>query len=240
MFPYDIDVYQWEYEQFQWDVHILIEGTLSAGIQFLNDGSKTEFEKLDQWMKKPISDEYHEHLVAKHVDVLATNDAQARFLRNMALVALVSRLTHSLHKMARSAVFVQRKEEYDAEDEFKELWREYSERFGIDFMKNASRIAFTDRIRVVRNWIVHNGGEAYKLKPFGKVKLNGLQSGWLKGNFSREYPEYVRGEGMNAEINVSQDLLNKKIEASIELVGWLAGELRKRELARMKRTIGTQ
>ena len=35
-------------------------------------------------------------------------------------------------------------------------------------------------------------------------------------------------------MNVSQELLDKNIKASSELVGWLAGELRKRELASMK------
>jgi len=40
------------------DVHILIEGTLSASIQFLNGGAKTELAKIEQWMKKPASDEY--------------------------------------------------------------------------------------------------------------------------------------------------------------------------------------
>jgi hypothetical protein len=41
----------------------------------------------------------------------------------------------------------------------------------------------------------------------------------------------VQGTGIGAEVSVSQELLDKNIKASIELVGWLAGELRTRELA---------
>lgn len=99
----DFDTYEGEYEQFQWDVHILIKGTLHASFRFLDSEVKTELAKIEEWMKKPASDEYQQHMVDEHVDVLATNAAQERFLRNMALVALASRLTHSLRTMARSA-----------------------------------------------------------------------------------------------------------------------------------------
>jgi hypothetical protein len=244
----DIDVYQWEYEQFQWDVHILIEGTLSASIQFLNGGAKADLAKLEQRMKKPASDEYHQHLVDEHVGVLATGDAQERFLRNMALVALASRLTHSLHKMARSAeAFNERKKGYKPKkgykkrgmSEFEGLWAEYNERFNIDLIEeHASRVAFVEPLRKVRNQIVHDGSEANTLKRLDEAGLNGDDSGWLDLEFSRKYPEYVHGGGMSAEVNVSQDLLDKNIEASIELVGWLAGELRRRELANMKDITG--
>jgi hypothetical protein len=235
----DIDVYQWEYEQFQWDVHILIEGTLSASIQFLNGGAKTELAKIEEWMKKPASDEYQQHLVDEHVDVLATGGAQERFLRNMALVALASRLTHSLKKMARSAMFTPQKKEYAKEtrSEFLKLWTEYKERFGIDFFdEHASRIAFIKPMQKVRNQIVHDGGEANTLKSFDEAELNGDDSGYLDMRFSEKYPEYVQGEGINAEVSVTQELLDKNIDASIELVAWLARELRRRELASMKDT----
>jgi hypothetical protein len=55
--------------------------------------------------------------------------------------------------------------------------------------------------------------------------------GLLTTDFSKRYPEYVWGTGMNAEVSVTQELLDKNIKASIELVGWLAGELRSKELA---------
>jgi hypothetical protein len=240
----EIDVYQFEYEQFQRDVHILIAGTLSAAIQFLHDEAKTELAKIENWLKKPTSDEYQEHLVDEHVDVLATNDTQERFLRNMALVALASRLTHSLHNMARSAeAFSERKKGYRPKkgyqkrgmSEFAGLWAEYKERFGIDLIdEHASRVAFVEPLREVRNQIVHDGGEANTLKRLDESEINGDESGWLDLDFSRKYPQYVQGEGIGAEVNVSQELLDKNIEASIELVGWLAGELRRREVASTK------
>jgi hypothetical protein len=75
----DIDSYEDEYEQFQWDVHILIEGTLRAAIRYLDTEAKDEMGKLEEWMKKPISDEAHEHLVDERVDVMARNYDQERF-----------------------------------------------------------------------------------------------------------------------------------------------------------------
>jgi hypothetical protein len=109
----DIDLYRDEYQLFLWDVNILIINALRAGIQYLAGGAQTELAKIDEWMNKPASDEYQEHLVDERVDVLETNRMQERFLRNMSLVALSSRLTHSLRKMAKSAeVFSPRKKRY--------------------------------------------------------------------------------------------------------------------------------
>jgi len=58
----NFDIYDGEYEQFQWDVHIPIKGTLHAGIWFLDSEAKTELAKIEDWMKKPASDEYRHHL----------------------------------------------------------------------------------------------------------------------------------------------------------------------------------
>jgi len=122
--------------------------------------------------------------------------------------------------------------------EFTRLWVEYKERFGIDFDGNASKIAFVETLREVRNQIVHDGSEANTLEPLDEADASGDDSGWLDMWFSGKYPEYVDGEGMGAEVSVSQELLDKNIEASIELVAWLAGELRRRELSSIKNTKG--
>jgi hypothetical protein len=231
---FSIDWYDDEYKQFQWDVHILIEGTLHAGIRYLDTESREELGKLEEWMKKPIGNEAHEHLVDEHVDVLSRNYDQERFLRNMALVALATRLTHSLPQMARSAeTFSPRKKRYGKgnQSEFNRLWLEYAERFNIDFNLNADRIAFVEPMRVVRNQIVHDGAEANTLKPFDEITLNNGKLEYLDKRFSESYPEYVSGEEMSAEVNVSEELLEKNINAAIELVGWLAAELRRQELA---------
>src|ERR1700739_2614584 len=154
-------------------------------------------------MKKPASDEWQEHLVDEHVDVLATNAAQQRFLRNMALVGLASRLTHALRAMAKAAeTFNSRKKRYGQKDmsEFTRLWVEYKERFGIDFDAHASRIAFIEPLREVRNQIVHDGGEANTIKPLDEIEDPGRDSDILDVWFSAKYPEYVRGMGIGAEV----------------------------------------
>jgi hypothetical protein len=237
----DIDMFEWEYSQFQWDVHILIEGTLEASIRYLDTEAKTELEKIEEAMKKPFDDEYQEHLVDEHVDVLATNSGQERFLRNMALVALASRLAHALREMARTAeLFSKRREgRYGSrnDSEFERLWAEYFERFGSD-VKNSGRAAFVKSMVEVRNQIVHAGGEANVWKPLDKIDWNTGEEGYLRTDFSKQYPEYVSGTGMSAEVSVSEELLDKNIKASIELVGWLAEELRRKELESMKSKSG--
>ena len=54
------------------------------------------------------------------------------------------------------------------------------------------------------------GGEANTLKRLDESEINGDESGWLDMDFSRKYAEYVQGDRINAEVNVSQDLLDKK------------------------------
>src|SRR5271157_5773413 len=184
-----MDFYRHEYDQFQWDVHILIEGTLDASIRYLGTQTKTELAKLEAVMQNALDDEFHQHLVDEHGVVQARNSNQEQFLRNMALVALTSRLTHALRKMARSAEsFSERKKRYGGEgSEFDQLWREYTDRFGIDFKANAGRIAFVETLREVRNQIVHEGAEANTVKPLHKMDLNSGDAGYLDMWFSEKY-----------------------------------------------------
>jgi hypothetical protein len=229
----DHDRFADECWSFQWDVHILIAGTLDASTAYLDINADKELAKIEEWIEKPTSAEYQEHLVDQHVEVLARNAEQLRFLRNMALVALASRLTHSLRTMARLAeTFSPWKKSYGQGhmSEFSRLWAEYRERFGIDPDALAARIGFVEPMREVRNQIVHEGSEANTLKPFAQIDMTGDDSGWLDMAFSMKYPENVDGAGMGAEVSVSPELLNKNIKAAIGLVLWLAGELR-RELA---------
>ena len=232
---------KWSTRNFKWDVHILIEGTLEASIRYLDTEARTELGRIEEAIKKPLDDEYREHLVDEHVDVLATNSGQERFLRNMALVALASRLAHALRAMARSAELFSKRREgrygTNKASEFERLWAEYFERFGIN-VENSGRIAFVKSMVEVRNQIVHAGGEANTWKPLDKIDWNTGDEGYLKTDFSKQYPEYVSGTGTSAEVSVSEELLDQNIKASIELVGWLAGELRSKELARTKNNSG--
>ena len=121
----DFDMYEMEYSQFQWDVHILIEGTLEASIRYLDTESATELTKIEEALKKNhFDDEYQEHLVDEHVDVMATMGGQERFLRNMALVALVSRLSHAVREMAQVGLFGKPQGPYGKKNdsEFQRLW----------------------------------------------------------------------------------------------------------------------
>lgn len=238
----NMDFYRAEYVQFQRDVHLLIEGTLDASTRYLQAEAKAELAKIDKAMQESLDDEYYRHLEDEHGVVEARNSSQEQFLRNMALVALASRLTHALRKMARSAQsFSDRKKRYGGEgSEFDQLWREYTNRFGIDFKTNADRIAFVETMREVRNRIVHAGAEANTLKPLNESDLNSGDAGHLDMGFSKKYPEYVSGTGFDAEVSVSEKQLEEHIKASVDLVGWLAGELRTRELASIGRTSDPQ
>jgi hypothetical protein len=236
---FDMNLYQNEYDQFQWDVHILILGTLQASLRHLEGEAKTELATIAEVMKKPVDDEYYQHLEDEHVDVLDTNSSQERFLRNVALVALASRLTHALRNLARSAEsFSKRKKRYGHKgmSEFDRLWLEYTDRFEIDFISDANRIAFVDTMREVRNQIVHDGAEANTVKPFDEIDLNSGDAGYLEMWFSEKYPQYVFGSGSSAEVSISQKQLEEHIKSSVALVGWLAGELRTRELASIGKT----
>lgn len=236
------DQYGDEYEQFQRDVHILIEGTLDAALKYLDSEASQNLTSIERMMENAQSD-YHEHLTDEHVDAQMQNASQETFLRNMALVALTSRLTHSLRKMARVAeTFSPQAKSYGKSDmsEFERLWLEYRERFGIDFEANAARIAFVKALQKVRNQIVHEGGEANTFKPISQLDPDGGDAGLLDLRFSEKYPQYVCGEDRDAEVSVSEALLEENIEAAINLVGWLAAELRRMELASIQNTSGVQ
>lgn len=241
---FSLDFYESEYQQFQRDVHILIEGTLDASIEYLSTRVKSDLAQIEGALKKAYDDDHQQHLVDEHVDVLETISSQERFLRNIALVALASRLTHALHNMARSAEsFSPRKKRYGKkhDGEFVQLWAEYQERFGIDLSgEHKGRIAFTETMRDVRNMIVHNGGEANKHKFMDDIILDKGEAGLLDISFSEEYPAFVSGSGIGAEVSVSEEQLQSIIEASVNLVGWLARELRARELASLKKSTGMQ
>lgn len=152
----------------------------------------------------------------------------------MALVALSSRLTHALRNMTKSAeLFSPRKTRYGNKSmgEYRCLWLEYAERFGIDFNSNANRIEFVETMRVVRNQIVHDGAEANTFKFNDQINWENGVLDFLDCSFSEKYPEYVSGN----DVSVSQEKLDEAIKSSVELVGWLAEELRKRELSSIRK-----
>jgi hypothetical protein len=234
-----VDFYRNEYEQFQRDVYLLIEGTLNASKKYLDGECQTELAKVKAVMDKTSDPEHHYYIEQEYGDVLMTNITQERFLRNMALVALASRLTHAHRNMSKSAEsFSPRTKEHKKRykktnlSEFKRLWLEYSERFGIDFTVHRERIAFVDVMNDVRNQIVHEGADAQTFKFLYDLDANDENPKYMDTSFADKYPGYVSEDG--SEVNVSEQQLKDAIDASLRLVEWLASELRTRELAHIK------
>ncbi len=223
-----------EAANFEADVNLLIRSTLHAALAHLSGTERSELAAIKEALDRATDDEVQHYLVEEHVDVLATGRSQERFIRNMALVALASRLTHVLRKMARLAEhFVPRKKRYGSrsDGEFKQLWMEYADRFGIDFIANASHIAFVEPMRSVRNQVVHDGAEANAWSESTSESLRQGREPTLDTRFSDAYPEFVHGDGWDAEVVISQAQLDAMCDASIALVRWLAKELDAKDCA---------
>ncbi|MDA1349728.1 MAG: hypothetical protein O3A47_12830 [Chloroflexi bacterium] len=128
-----IEIYPLEADSFEADVRVLIQNTLRAALDQLSGAAQAELTAIETTLKKTTDDEAQEHLVDEHVDVLAQELSQQRFLRNMALIALASRLTHALRRMARTAEHFRprTKRAYgrSSDSEFEQLWKEYTDRF---------------------------------------------------------------------------------------------------------------
>ncbi len=54
----------------------------------------------------------------------------------------------------------------------------------------------------------------------------------LDTSYSKDYPQFVQGDGMDAEVRLSQEQLDEMCKAAIVLVRWVAGELDARDAAR--------
>jgi hypothetical protein len=163
-----IDQFHSEYLSFEKEIHILILGTLGAA----NKRLEVEFDEDTAKITAGL-DESTIRGSERLTDDLTELDwflhDQQRFLLNMAVVGLASRLTHALRQMARAAeTFSPRKKRYgsDGKDnsEFGRLWVEFRERFAIDVKADPNRVAFIEPLREVRNQIVHDG-KACRLIP---------------------------------------------------------------------------
>jgi hypothetical protein len=231
----EIDSYDDEFEQFQWDVYMLIENTRRASALHLGAKVDTDLADIKAAIEKSHDSEAQQYLVDEHVDVLQTYSRQGQFLRNMALVALSSRLTHALRNMTKSASFAPRKKEgygHRGMSEYRRLWMEYTERFGIDFTVNADRIAFIEPMREVRNQIVHEGAEAETYKFQEDIDWNEGVLAFMDDSFAKKHPQYVS----DGDVAVTEEQLTEAVKAAVDLVGWLAKELRAQEISSIKKT----
>lgn len=225
------DSYHHEFDKFQQDAYTLILWPLSAAISHLKQEAEAEDQKLEPKLSlsKGEDGEHYAELQQRNWQYF---EDQERFLRNMALVGLLSRLIHTLRHMAHTSESIKpRKGSYPGTGELAQLWTEFTQRFGLDFSHHQETISYLDRLRLVRNQIVHDGGEANKMKPLGESKI--LPDGtfdMLDTKFSDKFPEFVRGSDFSAEVEVSEQQLDLGIERSIEMVKWISEQLRAKEL----------
>ena len=226
---FDWDSYESEAGGFERDVYMLILTGLDAGIKLLTAETQSEDDKLMVHLTK-ANGGAAEHLAQEQADMWIQLSQQEAFLRNMALVALLSRLTHALLSMLRSAETWAPRDShgYEGNDEFKKIWAEFRARFNINF--GARYIQWVDPYRRARNRIVHNGGEANPMKPFDEIDINGGDEGMYDLSFSKKYCAFVHGSGFSAEVVVTEKLLEHAVKCAIRLVKHAAEDLRRLEL----------
>jgi hypothetical protein len=227
---YDWDSFQIEAERLQQDVHMLILVTLDAGNQHLRQEVDKNNEKIEQYSVS-ANGEAAERLAEDQASLWVQLEEQQVFLRNQALVALISRLTHSLRKMLRSAESWSPRDPngYEGRDEFKTIWMELRKRF--DLSLGPRYIQWVEPYRRARNRIVHNGGEANVERHFSEIDPEAdFDEGFYDTTFSRECRVFVSGTGSTAQVNVTEKLLDHAVEKSIQLVQYVAEQLRAKEL----------
>jgi hypothetical protein len=231
--PYDF--FRVEAESFERDVHILILGTLHASTTYLNEEAKREEVELLKHLETATG-HAAERISERHAELWSGVAEQERFQRNMALVALLTRLTHAFRQVSRSAElwsvrdpagYGERKD-----DEFKKLWAEYRARFDIDF--GARHIQFVEPLRNARNMIVHNGGDAVRVLPLSEIDPSKEEGGLYDMSFVKNYPQFVTGNGTWAEVTISEQQLTLAIESSVRLVKYAAEGLQEREAEKAK------
>ena len=205
--------------------------TLHASRQYLNEEAANKQAKIERDLEKAHG-EHADHLAQDHADAVIQIVQQERFLRNQALMSVLSRLTHALLKMARLADYWGNERSTSTSegggDEFKKIRRECKDRFGVSF--GARHIGFVDRYRRARNRIVHYGGEANSYLPFDQIAAGAGLEGMFDVNFSKNYPEFVSGNGHNAEVDITDELLDLAVTKSCGPVTYSAVQMRAKEL----------
>lgn len=230
----DWDSFGTEASAFEQDVHMLILTGLDAGLKLLKTETQAEDDKLMKYLPKAEGDAA-ERLAQERADMWIQLSQQETFLRNMALVTLMSRLTHALLSMLRNAEPWAPRDSgaYDGQDEFKKIWADLRARFGLNL--SARYIGWIEPYRRARNRIVHNGGEANPMKPFKDIDINSGDEGMYDMSFSKKYCAFVSDSGSNAEVVVTEKLLDHAVKCAIRLVKHAAERLRGLELEYKRR-----
>lgn len=219
MFDDDDNVFKAEARRFEWDARILIDRGLHAGMENLKQELNREFEQIAKWGNEPkvTPDE----VARERADAAAQMEEHAAFLRNSALVMLVSRLDLTLRRMARlgDSLASWKPGKYQGRFPvagFGRLWNEYEARFGFDFITDAKEIDFVEPMTLARNLIIHQGGQAIYENPDGS----------LNKDFAEAFPQYVT----HSSVCIPQELLEENINRSVFLIEWVANRLRELEV----------
>jgi hypothetical protein len=81
-------------------------------------------------------------------------------------------------------------------------------------------------MRKVRNQIVHEGAEAQTYKFQEDIDWSEGVLAFIDNSFAEKYPQYVSG----GDVVVNEEQLTETVKAAISLIGWLAKQLRAKEL----------
>jgi hypothetical protein len=229
-----IDFFRFEHRKFERDVLVIVMGSLDAGVKQLAREFKLTESRFDTRLAG-TTPEQEDWIIDDFIDIREEHEDQERFLRNIAIVALLSRLTHTLHGLARHGDELAPRDQngYPGENEFKELWMEFRTRFGIQVPPK--HIQWIEPFRRARNLIVHNGGEANPL-TYGHEK-KGAPVVTRDTSFSKRYRQFVEGEDHAAEVRITQVQLTRAADKAMELSAWLAQELRKQQMETNKASI---
>lgn len=224
-----IDFFRFQNQVFERDVNVIVLGSLRAGIKQL----ARDLQKTSERFKNRLEDasaEQEDWIIDEFVDIRADHEDQERFLRNIALVALLSRLTHTLNQLARAGDEISPRNErsYPGENEFQKLWAEFTARFGITL--SPRHIQWIEGFRRARNLIVHYGGEANPVKSGLSNDTSHQTEDPVDRSFSRRYSRFLEGKGFNAQVRITQDQLEFAARKAVELTTWLAVTLRAKQM----------
>lgn len=216
---FDDSAFQAECRRFEWDARILIDRGLHAALETLKQQLNREFAQITEWSQKPGVTPAA--ATRERADAVAQMEEHATFLRNSALVMLVSRLDLVLRRMARlgDSLASWKPGKYQGRFPvagFGRLWNEYEARFGFDFVADAREIDFVEPMTLARNLIIHQGAQAVFENPDGS----------LNKDFAEAHPQYV----LHSSLCISQELLEQHINRSVFLVDWVANRLRDLEV----------
>ena len=222
-----IDYFLFEHRKFERDVHTVVLESLEAGIKQLDRVFKRTSERVDARLEG-ATPEQEDWIIDDFIDIRADHEDQELFLRNIAIVALLARLTHVLRQFARHGDEIAARNDsgYLGENEFQQLWAEFRQRF--DIQVPPKHIQWIEPLRRARNLIAHNGGLANPIKY--EANEHGALQPKRDTSFSKRYPQFVEGEGYAAEVRITQIQLIRASTSAVALSAWLATRLRERQL----------